>query len=117
MLSAKAVRQAEEALSEAQRTLRELISSRDWETMTEANALHDMLRRVEMISVDFTKLECCIYGYELWKYLSNEAIANERWKELEAERKAKATIERKKSANRHCKAMGLEIPYPEVEDY
>lgn len=116
MLSAPAMKKAEDAINEAKLALRELISSRDWENMTEANALHDMLRHMEMISTDFTKLECCIYGYELYKYLSPEAIANERWKELEAERKARVTIERKKSANRHCKAMGLETPYPEVEE-
>lgn len=119
MLSAPALKKAEEAINSARKAVSELFNretSGTYDTTAEREAIHQMIRELNRVSHDIVKLECRIYGFDLWKYFSEEAIRSETWKDLEQERKEAITLRRKKASNEHCRALGLNEPYPEIEE-
>lgn len=119
MLSAPAVKKAEQAIEEALRAVNALFdkeASGEIDNGFERSTLHKISEELERAKVDFIKLECSIYGFNMWEYLSEEAIKAERWKALEQARKEEKERAYKKSANKSCKQLGLEIPYPEITE-
>lgn len=97
-LSVNKVDEAKELVVKAWRML--LKECQECNDKTQRDALHPILDNLERVRVSLINLQVKTFGFEFWKAM--EVADNE--------------DKRKKLANKHCRQLGLEIPYPEISE-
>lgn len=99
-LSAVELNKAEEHLTSAWRILLKQAQSRKWDTRKEIDTLISVINEVERVQLSLLRLETSTHGFDYWQEIERE----------------ESDLRKKRLANKHCKAMGLVIPFPEVEN-